>query len=203
MHKLALYIIDFIFPPSHLELELRLLSRQSALESLPRAGKPEFPFISAIFDYKSDLVKEMIWQIKYKKNKHAIRCAAYALQSRLQDNTMLIPIPISRKRRRERGYNQCELIVDEMIKINPNLKKDSNLLMRTRHIDKQTFKNRKERIENIKNIFEVASALSAIENQEKIAIIDDVTTTGSTLREAKDALFKAGFTNVETLAVAH
>ena len=113
----------------------------------------------------------MIWQIKYKKNKHAIRCAAYALQSRLQDNTMLIPIPISRKRRRERGYNQCELIVDEMIKINPNLKKDSNLLMRTRHIDKQTFKNRKERIENIKNIFEVASALSAIENQEKIAII--------------------------------
>src|SRR3989344_6637865 len=161
MHKLASYIIDFIFPPSHLELELRSLSPQNALGSLPKANKPEFPFISAIFDYKNDLVREMIWQIKYKKNRHAIHCSAYALCARLENNLILIPIPISKKRRKERGFNQCELLIDEILKFNPNLKKNFNLLIRSKDIDRQTFKDRNERIENIRNVFEVTGALSA------------------------------------------
>ena len=58
-----------------------------------------------------------------------------ALQQRLTDpHVTLIPIPISNKRRKERGYNQCELIINEL----KNYKKDFSLLIRSKHIEKQT-----------------------------------------------------------------
>lgn len=205
MYKFLNYFIDFIFPPSTEEMKLRNLSPISFLEISPKANPTEFPFIYSIFSYKDPLVRELIWQIKYKKNNHAVKCAAYALYSDIikkKGPVTLIPIPISNKRRKERGYNQCEIIIDEIMKLDESgfLNKDYNLLVRSKHIDKQTFKNRNERIENTKSIFEIIKKDSI---KAKIMIIDDVSTTGSTLKEAREALLKAGFTEVEALTVAH
>ena len=206
MRNLFQYIIDYIFPPSDEEFELRSLAIDWLISNAPSATKAEFPFIRSLFSYKYPLVKELIWQIKYRKNKHAIKCAGYSLYCELNKTTefitLLLPIPISNKRRKERGYNQCELIIDEIIKLDINKKftKNYSILIREKDIEKQTHKNREQRIINTKHIFKVTS----IENlNQKIIIIDDVTTTGSTLKEARDELLKAGYENVTALTIAH
>lgn len=172
---------------------------------MPRTSATEFPFIESIFSYKNPLVKELIWQIKYKKNKHAVGIAAHALLHSLSDsppNTLLVPIPISKKRRKERGYNQCELLIDEILRLDTENKfqKDFKLLIRSKHIEKQTHKDRNERLENTKGIFETTRKENL---QQKIIIIDDVSTTGSTLKEAREELLSARYSDVTALTVAH
>lgn len=206
MQKFFNLILDIIFPPKPEELKLRAISPVDFLQSVRQASPVPLPFVSSLFAYKDPLVTELIWQIKYKKNRHAIEIAGYslyqALAKKYSGSVTLIPIPISKKRRRERGYNQCELLVDEIIRLDADkiFKKDYNLLIRSKHIERQTLKGREERIENSKNIFEV------VKNEEfnqKIILIDDVTTTGSTLKEAIETLADAGYTEIEALTVAH
>lgn len=203
--KIFEYLIDFIFPPSQIELKLRSVSPIKLFETANRAVKSEFSYITSIFSYKDPVVREMIWQIKYKKNRHAIECAAYALYMELiryGNSITLIPIPISSSRRKERGYNQCEILIDAVLRLDKDKRfsKDFSLLVRSKHIDKQTMKSRVDRIKNTKNVFEVNKV--PLTNQ-KIIIIDDVTTTGSTLKEAYEVLVKSNFTVVKALTVAH
>lgn len=205
MHYTIQLLIDFIFPPNPEELKIRSLSPELLAEEFVVAEKTEFPFINSIYSYKDPLVRELIWQIKYKKNRHAIKCAGFALYNWLYKqnmrNCLLIPIPNSKRRRKERGYNQCELLINEIIKLDSekSFEKNYDLLIRPRDIETQTLKNRNERIENTKNIFEV----SKIRIKKKIIIIDDVTTTGSTLKEAYDKLLSAGYSDIEALTFAH
>lgn len=201
------FLIDLIFPPSPEDLELRKLSLENIFEKLPVAPAPPFPFITSLFAYKNKLVSTLIWNIKYKKDRHAIECGGYALYTKLKEmnlaNILLIPIPISKKRRKERGYNQCELLVNEIIKLDTEkiFKKDFDLLVRMKHMERQTLKNRKERLESAESVFDIGKDL---ENKEiRIIIIDDVTTTGSTLKEAREVLIKNGYTNVQALTLAH
>ena len=191
-----------MFPPSPEELKLRSLSPERFAEVVPKALSAEFSFIKSLFSYKNPLVKELVWQIKYKKNKQAIKIAGYALFQNLNEPVLLIPIPISKKRRKERGYNQCELLIDEILKLDTEKKfqKDYGLLIRSKHIEKQTHKDRAERLENTKNIFEVTKKENV---SQKIIIIDDVSTTGSTLEEARTELLKTGYLDVTALTVAH
>jgi len=138
---------------------------------------------------------------------------------------VLIPMPITKKRRRERGYNQCELLIDEMERLktannsNPSANEapsaariffEKDLLVRIHHANRQTLKNRADRIEGAKGIFavneEVAKRFkisdSGFENVILI-VVDDVITTGSTMKAAMDALKSAGFGDVRGLALAH
>jgi competence protein ComFC len=195
-------ILDFIFPPSPQEIAVRNLTIDELIKEAPKSAQSEFPFIKSLFSYKDTLIRELVWQIKYKKNKHAIRCAAFSLASVISEPTLLIPIPISKKRRKERGYNQCELLINEMINQDTNNKFTTNftLLIRSKDIEKQTFKNRSERLKNTKNIFEVVDKVNL---NQKIIIVDDVSTTGSTLKEAREELLKEGYSNVQCLTLAH
>ncbi len=205
MKVILQYIIDFIFPPRDEEVVLRSFTPEKLFILSPKPNDPEFPFIKSIYSYRDPIVREMIWQIKYKKNKHAIECASYALNtelSKIKERVILVPIPISKERRKERGYNQCELIIDELLRLNKNnlISKDFDILIRNKNIEKQTFKNKKDRITNTRDIFQVVKKPF---DDSKIIIIDDVSTTGSTLNEARDILLKSGFMTVEALTVAH
>lgn len=196
------FIIDLIFPPRETALELRALSPAILFQKLPRASTPPHPFITSIFAYKNPLVKELIWSMKYKKDKHAIRLGGYALYERLKgSDASLIPIPISNKRRKERGYNQCELLIDEIIELDKEKKfeKRFDILKRNKHTDRQTLKNREERLGSAENIFDAI----AIHLENPIVIIDDVATTGSTLLHAREALLRAGHTDVRAMTLAH
>lgn len=204
MRGILNFIIDLLFPPSPETLKLRTFTPQEISSKLPIASYTSHPFITSLFTYKNPLVKELIWNIKYKKDKHSIELGGYALYTWLQENiptALLVPIPISKERRKERGYNQCEVLIKVIEKLDSEKKYsiDFNILKRVRHLDRQTLKTRKERLQDTDHIF---SALKKPLTQP-IIIIDDVATTGSTLREARETLLSVGYTDVRALTLAH
>lgn len=196
-------IIDFLFPPSAEALQLRAISPENVNRELPPAPAPSHPFITSLFAYKSPLVSELIWSIKYKKDRHAIELGGYALHEKLKlrGKAILIGIPISKKRRKERGYNQTELLINEIVRLDKEEKfeKRFDILSKPKHIERQTLKNRKERIESMDGIFQA----KLVQLNFPIILIDDVTTTGSTIKEARDTLLRAGYENISALTLAH
>lgn len=117
---------------------------------------------------------------------------------------VLIPIPITKQRKKERGFNQSELLVQEMSFIDAPMSFNHvlDVLYRMREAPPQaTIKNRAERIKNIKNIFAVRNAHKII--GRSIIVIDDITTTGATLEEARKVLLAAGAKEVRAIAIAH
>ncbi len=197
--KLLEMAIDFLFPPSREALMLRSINPENLSSYLTPPPLSPFPYITSLFAYKDPLAVELIWSIKYKKNRHAIECGAFAMHKVLgNQEAVLIPIPISHKRRKERGYNQCELLVDALAKLG-QYEKRLDILFRSTHTERQTLKNREDRIKNTQDIFSAVS----ISLRHPIILIDDVTTTGSTFAEARNALIRAGYTDVRAMALAH
>ncbi|HEY4494583.1 MAG TPA: hypothetical protein VJC02_00590 [Candidatus Paceibacterota bacterium] len=206
MKNIIISIIDFIFPPSKEVLVIRALSREDIFAKFPSAPPTLYPFISAIFAYKNPLVSTFVANIKYKKDKHSIHLAGFALYSTLKSlsisNAILLPIPITKRRKRERGYNQCELMIDEIMKLDKQniFCKNYEILIREKNLESQTKKNRKERLE-AKNIFKAIKIERLLD--KNIIIIDDVTTTHNTAKEAWQTMKDAGYKNVSVLTLAH
>jgi len=135
------------------------------------------------------------------------------------ETILLVPIPINAKRRRERGYNQCELLAREMQKQcadghRPGISINTDMLSRVRNkktfagktLEKQAFKKREERIAGMRGAFR-ANPEPLRKNPDMmdrtVVIIDDVLTTGSTMDEAILTLQNAGYKKVFGLALAH
>lgn len=208
------FIIDVLFPRMEAERLLFLLSKEEAYTTLPRSPAPPVPKCRSIFAYKDDRVSKLIWNIKYKRNTKALDIGSYALYQELKATSplLLLPIPVSRKRRRERGYNQCELLLDGLKKLDRAklFQYNYSLLERAVHRDRQTLKNRAERIEGGRDIFAVNdTALEDLRSKTgnfsnvRTIVVDDVITTGSTMKSALETLERAGFKQVNGLSLAH
>ncbi len=205
-------ILDALFPRSEAELESLAYQPKEAWLKLPRAPEPPLKAAFSIFAYKDERVSKLVWNIKYKKSARAATIGGYALYRQFIEftkgahNITVIPIPITQKRRNERGYNQCELLVDEMkrLDIDDKFTICKDLLERAHHLPRQTLKNREDRLESIKGIFAVNEEVMArIMKNTTVVVIDDVITTGSTMEEAMETLKNAGFKDVFGLSLAH
>lgn len=131
-----------------------------------------------------------------------------------QKNLILIPIPISKKRKIKRNYNQSEILLLELIKsIQEKIKINlaNNLYLDLLLKVKETIRfsethNQDKRVELIQGAFTVNIKYNAEFLQDKIIILfDDITTTGATFCEARRTLVKAG-ANQESIfafAIAH
>lgn len=243
LKKLGTTVLDALFPLSSAEQELFLLSPEAALQELGRA--PDYsglavplPGARSVFAYKDERVAKLVWNIKYKRSALAVKIGGYALWHEFSEShnsdasattILIIPIPITAQRRRERGYNQCELLIDEVerllkeqidLSLVPNAERihyvfEKNLLIRTHHAARQTLKGREDRVESAQGIFGVDEKAierlginilkdsgTAIE-KVRVIMVDDVITTGSTMHEAIETLKKAGFEDVRALSLAH
>ncbi len=180
-----------------------------AEESTVSARPPLFLQVKAVLAYKNRITRSLIWNIKFKKDQHAFQCGGYVLYQTLlcwpkeaQSGYVLIPMPVSKKRRHERGYNQCELLTRAILAYDTRgeYTMRTDILLRKKHIAKQTFQNRQKRLAATKDIFEVAR-VDAV--KKTVIVIDDVITTGSTMREAIISLQNAGYRDVYGLGLAH
>lgn len=229
-------IIEALFPLSRAEKELFSLSPERALNVLPAAPTVPIGNAISIFAYKDERVAKLVWNIKYKKSKQAVEIGGYALwwvlgeigslrhgfeprnreKPERSDLFTIIPMPITPRRRKERGFNQCELLVDEIARLDREgrFTIEKELLRRVHHASRQTLKDRKDRLESAKGIFAVDEETAARYRDptspyrgevgsRSVIIIDDVITTGSTMKEAIETLKDAGFTRVTGLSLAH
>ena len=113
---------------------------------------------------------------------------------------ILIPVPIHKKRKKDRGYNQSELIAKEIAKFCKDIKLELNILYKKENIVAQSTLDKKERMKNIKNVFEIRNECK-IKNK-KILLLDDIYTTGSTVNECSRILKNAGCKEIGIITIA-
>ncbi|MDO4261772.1 MAG: ComF family protein [Eubacteriales bacterium] len=116
---------------------------------------------------------------------------------RLWNAQALVPIPLHPSRRRKRGYNQAELLARELSR-RTGIPVDERLLLRTKKTKAQKELNDQERLENLKHAFSVRKGRTS---PERIIIVDDIYTTGSTIDEAAGTLAANGARSVYFLCI--
>ncbi|MES2023125.1 MAG: ComF family protein [Patescibacteria group bacterium] len=191
------------------------------LAESPEAERECARWIFPLFDYRHPPVKKAVWLLKYKGKRGLAKIFAKVLYGRILEELadleifenfrepILIPIPLSTKRKNERGFNQAELICKNLInfeennKINKNFTLETNILIKIKNNNEHQARitDRSKRLKNIIGSFAVQN-LEKIKNRN-IILIDDVTTTGATLNEAKKMLKQAGAKKVIAFTVAH
>jgi len=120
----------------------------------------------------------------------------------LGDLALLTPVPLHSWRRYRRGYNQSALLAAHLGKRIAVL--NGEVLRRTRHTSPQVELSARQRAENVKGAFSVDEAALEKWNPHggPVLLIDDVCTTGSTLRECAAVLKGAGVSEVYALTLA-
>ncbi len=118
--------------------------------------------------------------------------------------TLLVPIPLSRERIKERGYNQTEKIAEALSTMadSASFTLETKALIKIRHTQPQmSVSDKKKRLEHLTGAFSVPNPSLVIGRD--IVLIDDVTTTGATITEARKTLLRAGARQVTAYVIAH
>ncbi|MFL5538922.1 MAG: ComF family protein [Longimicrobiaceae bacterium] len=108
-----------------------------------------------------------------------------------REAALVVPVPTSAARRRERGYNQAELLA-RALAARRGWTAEARLLVRTRATATQTALHPGERRANVARAFAVPPGLAAELRGEHVLLVDDVWTTGATALACVEALLEAG-----------
>jgi competence protein ComFC len=166
----------------------------------------ELHFDCAISSYLSNgPVREFIHGFKYLRRTYLRRTLAAWLSETLLDPRVtafpfdaFVPVPLHHVRRREREFNQAEVLA-KLISGQAG-KPVWNLLKRVRNTPTQTKLDRSERMENLRGAFKVRDVGRA--KGRHFLLVDDVFTTGSTVDECSRVLKKAGAKSVRVITIA-
>lgn len=197
-------LFDVIFPPSEEVLLIREALDEALLSEMRMTHVREN--VSALLPFSHSLVRACIHEAKFYGNVRAQKMLGVVLAAYLKTETrtcVLIPVPLSRARVRERGYNQVELVVRQALAglQTDNLSLCTDVLIRTRHTKPQTDLSRETRLTNVQNAFGLKA--NADVAGKHVFLIDDVVTTGATLQAAKAALLPLSPASVTCIALAH
>jgi len=149
------------------------------------------------------VIREAIHQLKYRNLRALAEPLAKLLNNYLASNPMpgeiLVPVPLHRKRLRERGYNQSCLLAKELGKL-VNLPVVNECLIRWRHALPQAKTSTVE--ERKSNVADAFTCRDHKLKDKQILLIDDVSTSGATLNACAVALKTAGAISVWGLTLA-
>ncbi|MGL2965527.1 ComF family protein [Flavobacterium sp. XGLA_31] len=169
-------------------------------------GRIPLEFGSALFYFhKKGIVQEMIHQLKYKGHEDISDMVGCWYASELKDLEQMqhidyiIPVPLHKKRLRERGYNQVEGF-GKSLSAKLDIPYDDQLLFRKLHTKTQTKKDLLGRADVISTVFDVN--YTEEHHGKHFMLIDDVITTGSTLEACSRALLKIPDVKISIVCMA-
>ena len=109
----------------------------------------------------------------------------------IEERKALVPVPLSRARMRERGFNQSELIARSLA-LKWRIPVWTDLLLRQRNTETQTRLTPGDRLRNVAGAFDVSSSVSARLRGAHLLLVDDVVTTAATLNACAEMLVEKG-----------
>lgn len=145
------------------------------------------------------VLKKSINQLKF----HSVRRLARPLARMLtslslpEDMDTIVPVPMTRDGLRRRGYNQSALMAAALGKLSGR-KARLDLLHKIKDTPPQVGLSRTVRLKNLRGAFSASDKAKGL----NIVVLDDVITTGATMRECANALRKAGAASVTALSLA-
>jgi ComF family protein len=199
LFRVANIVLDALFSKSEVEQRIRELTEPDFL-SLMRPIEYKDGTVS-LFRYENPLIHEMIHALKYRGNATCATLFAKALVRYIESEHLqqycLIPVPLATKRKAERGHNQIVLVLNKLPDQYNTL---YDVLLKVRNTKPQTSLKRKERARNLEHAFTIQHAEKI--TGKTIMLVDDVTTTGTTLKECSTCLLQAGAKKVYRVALA-
>ena len=144
-------------------------------------------------------LKEELWQIinnDWQKREEEMMVLKKFLNT---ERPLVVPIPLYWHKENIRGFNQASLF-GEKLSLKFNLLFSDKILVRKKNVPSQTKLTQKEREENVKGIFSVSPNIH--NSLFNILLVDDVWTTGATLKEATRVLKEGGVKRVWGLTIA-
>lgn len=163
-----------------------------------------FNELISIFKYEG-IIREKILQYKFNDKAYMRNTFAKIILKNkkvcglLKKYDIIIPVPIHKSRKAQRGYNQTQLIASKIAEC-INIELCNNVLVKNKNTIAQSKLNRKKRIENIKGAFDILN-LEKVQGKN-VLLFDDIYTTGSTANECSRVLKTAGAKTVGILTIA-
>ncbi len=163
-------------------------------------------FESAVAAYRSrGIVRKILHEFKYGHQIHLRHPVADWLEETLRDPRLkgrrfdlVVPVPLHPARKRERGFNQAELLAGLLCSRSGLVMREP--IERIRYTTTQTAFDRNERMENLRDAFRLRKKADV--RGCRVLLIDDVLTTGSTLSECARVLKAAGALSVQAATAA-
>jgi ComF family protein len=172
-------------------------------------GRIPVEYTSALlYFHKKGIVQELIHNLKYKGQEEIGTVLGTWYADDLKNATIIqsideiIPVPLHKRKLRERGYNQVTNF-GKTLSSGLNIPYNPNLLVRNIYSKTQSKKNLLNRSDGIDTIFDVA--FTEKDHNKHFLLIDDVMTTGSTLEACSHALLKipGAKISIVCMAMAH
>ena len=163
-----------------------------------------FDELMYIFKYQGK-IRELILDYKFNEHSYIYKSLVNFLikNEKIFENIKkydtIIPVPISKGRFNERGYNQSLLIAREIMD-NTDLELQNNCLIKTKNIIEQSKLNKENREKNIQGVYNLKNE-ELLENK-KILLIDDIYTTGSTVNECSRIIKQGNPKKIGVLVLA-
>lgn len=215
--KLLTKILNFIYPPMCLicgrptnedlcnkckqNLNKKLIAR---IDDYSLNNEKNFDEHMHLYSYDGE-IRNLILRYKFQEKPYLYKIFVKNLKNNkkiylfLKKYDIIIPVPISTKRRKERGYNQSALLAKDISKA-CNLQYYDKCLLKDKNIKPQSSLNKEDRIKNVENVYSINNQEKII--NKKILLIDDIYTTGSTVNECSKVLKQAGVNSIGILTIA-
>lgn len=168
------------------------------------ADPPPFRHARAAAVY-GDIARHLVHQVKYHDRPDLAITMARAMhragRSSLQDCALIVPVPLYRWRLWKRRFNQSAVLASHLSAFS-GLPHDPFVLERVRPTRSQVGLSAAQRAENVRGAFRVPDVMRGRIAREPILLVDDVYTSGATVKAATRALLRAGAASVDVLTFA-
>lgn len=160
-----------------------------------------FDSLTYLFRYEGN-IRTMILEYKFKDKSYLYKFFSEIIVNNCNLKNkydIILPVPIHKKRKLQRGYNQSELIAKDIAK-NIDIEYSNSVLQKVKNTLPQSSLNKSQRINNVLGMYNITKPQYI--NDKKIILIDDIYTTGSTVNECSKILKKNGAVLVDVLTLA-
>lgn len=208
-------ILDLIFPPvcgiCNKEINTYLCGKcEKEINKITCVGENRYDnkyFSTHMYLFKYEgIIRNKIISYKFNDKPYLYKtfCEIFVKNKKvcefLKKYDIIISVPMYKKKKNQRGYNQSELIAKETAKKVENIEYRNDILIKIRNTAKQSSLNKEQRKENLKNAYVVNNNEYIL--NKNILIFDDIYTTGSTANECAKTLKEAGAKNIAILTIA-